>query len=650
MTIEVLKLLAADILSVIPAGVTVIDADGVIIAVNPGAEQIMGVKARDVVGMRFLDIPWRSLDEHGQHVPREHHPAIRALESGVAQEGRIIGFQRHRDSPAISWVMVDSRPIRARDAAPDSKPSGVISTIRDITAQREAEAALRQSEARLAFALEATADGVWDWSIATDEVYYSPQYFRMVGFAPGDIQQDLPSSFSRVHPDDVIRVSAAVDRHLHGVTPSYESEHRVRTRWGGWIWVLDRGKVVTRDAQGRALRMVGTHTDITRRKATEDALRSSEERFAALAIQAPVGIFETDTEGRCIFVNDRFCQMTESTPGQSAGDGWVSLLHPDDASAMRAEWNASMREERGFRLEYRMRTAEHGETIWVIGAADPVRGPDGSMVGYLGSVIDITQQKRTEGALREALYAAEQANRAKSVFLSRMSHELRTPLNSIIGFAYQLMKNRSEALPPTELDWAERIHRNGQHLLTLINDILDLSKIEAGRTSLEIQPVDIGQLADAVLSELESQLHPGVRVLRDFPVGMQPVATDPSKLRQVLINLVGNAFKFTRSGSVSLRLIHEASVPVAIEVRDTGIGIPRARLGVIFEPFEQADPSVQHRFGGTGLGLAISRSLAEYLGWSLTADSDEGEGAVFTLWFRELDAEGPPRAEATAAG
>ncbi|MDB4907688.1 MAG: luxQ 1 [Gemmatimonadetes bacterium] len=649
MTIEVLKLLAADILSVIPAGVTVLDADGVIIAVNPGAEQIMGIRARDVVGLRFLDIPWRSLNADGQRASRESHPAIVALQTGEAQAGHIIGFQRDRESPRISWVVVDSRPIRARGAAPDSLPSGVISTIRDITAQREAEAALRQSEARLAYALEATADGLWDWSISTDEVYYSPQYFRMVGFSPGDIQQDLPSSFSRVHPDDVIRVSAAVDRHLHGVTPTYESEHRIRTRWGGWIWVLDRGKVVSRDEQGRALRMVGTHTDITRRKATEEALRSSEERFAALAIQAPVGIFETDTEGRCIFVNDRFCQLTESTPGLAAGEGWVSLIHPDDVTAMRAEWVRSMREERGFRLEYRMRTTS-GQTVWVIGAADPVRGPDGSMVGYLGSVIDITQQKRTEGALREALYSAEQASRAKSVFLSRMSHELRTPLNSIIGFSYQLLKNRSQALPAMELDWTERIHRNGQHLLTLINDILDLSKIEAGRTSLEIQLVDIGTLAGDVLSELETQVHPGVRVDHDFPAGLDPVSTDPSKLRQVLINLLGNAFKFTRAGSVAIRVIHEDRTPVAIEVRDTGIGIPRARLGVIFEPFEQGDSSVQHRFGGTGLGLAISRSLSEYLGWSLTAESDEGEGAVFTLWFRQLDADGRMKAEALAPG
>ncbi|MFN8665637.1 MAG: ATP-binding protein [Gemmatimonadaceae bacterium] len=244
--------------------------------------------------------------------------------------------------------------------------------------------------------------------------------------------------------------------------------------------------------------------------------------------------------------------------------------------------------------------------------------------------------------LQEALRRAEEASVTKSRFLANMSHELRTPLNSVIGFSTVLLKNRAGRLSRSELDLLERILVNGKHLLSLINDILDISKIEAGRMALDVEEADIVVLAHETISQLEGQVAGKPVVLRyEGPSHAPLMLTDVAKVRQILINLVGNAIKFTERGVVLVRVETDSSGAVtAIGVHDTGIGIQRNRLESIFLPFEQADTSTSRRFGGTGLGLAICRSLSEMLGGTLAVESVAGQGSSFRLIFGELPSEG----------
>lgn len=244
--------------------------------------------------------------------------------------------------------------------------------------------------------------------------------------------------------------------------------------------------------------------------------------------------------------------------------------------------------------------------------------------------------------LQEALRRAEEASVTKSRFLANMSHELRTPLNSVIGFSTVLLKNRAGRLSRSELDLIERILVNGKHLLSLINDILDISKIEAGRMALDVEEADIVALAHETISQLEGQVAGKPVVLRyEGPDHVPLMLTDVAKVRQILINLLGNAIKFTERGVVLVRVETGASGEVtAIGVHDTGIGIQRNRLESIFLPFEQADTSTSRRFGGTGLGLAICRSLSEMLGGTLAVESVVGQGSSFRLIFGELPSEG----------
>ncbi len=380
------------------------------------------------------------------------------------------------------------------------------------------------------------------------------------------------------------------------------------------------------------------------RKAMETAIvqvKESEERFRRLAEATFEGVLFY-RRGLILDANPRAAQLLRVSVSQMVGDPVLNLVAPEHRN--RAE---------GFLLgSGRGRDPSGPDTLEVEG-----RRYDGTFLPAELSVVDslyqgdparvlvirdVTNQKRAERMLRRALEEAEANSRAKSSFLANMSHELRTPLNSVIGFANILLKRQSESLPARELDYLRRIQTNGEHLLALIEDILDLSKIDAQRMEVVREPVPLDELTEEVVRMLDLQARRrSLELATEVPANLRPAIADHRRLRQVLLNLVGNALKFTQEGGVTIRVVSDgdAGRPLRIEVEDTGIGIPEAELEEVFSPFHQIDGSQARSFGGTGLGLAISRSLCELMGFELGARSRVGQGSTF---FVDLDPTGSP--------
>jgi signal transduction histidine kinase len=284
-----------------------------------------------------------------------------------------------------------------------------------------------------------------------------------------------------------------------------------------------------------------------------------------------------------------------------------------------------------------------GSITWALSTKMPLRDEKGQIIGTFGISHDITDRKRAEEALRHAKDAAEEANRTKSQFLANVSHELRTPLNSVIGFAAILLKNKAFNLSSTDLNFLERIQVNGRHLLALINDMLDLSKIEARRVELQLAPVALDVLVKETVSQQEALIGDRpITFIAEVPPIVAPIETDGEKLRQVIINLIGNALKFTERGSVTVRVVTYPADhrPLRIEVADTGIGIPKDKLDMIFHAFQQADASTARKYGGTGLGLTISQALCDLMGFHIEVASELGRGSTFSIVLSPLGADG----------
>ena len=317
---------------------------------------------------------------------------------------------------------------------------------------------------------------------------------------------------------------------------------------------------------------------------------------------------------------------------------FVEFVHPDDI-AKTAEESRRIAEGEltvSFENRYLHKDGSYRHLLWA--AAPSMRGKRIFAVAR-----DITDRNLAAEELalaksiaEEARMKADAANRAKSEFLANMSHELRTPLNSVIGFAHVLLKNKDGTFSPEALDYLRRIMENGRHLLGLINSVLDLSKVEVGGIDIVKTPVQLGPLIVETIAQLAGQAEEkGLRLMTDLPEHIAPLRTDPIRLRQILINLVGNAIKFTHEGHVSIELTCDPHThsPLRLDVVDTGIGIPRERLSWVFGAFQQVHTGSSRFFGGTGLGLSISNSLAVLLGFQLSVDSEPGAGSTFSVHF-----------------
>jgi PAS domain S-box-containing protein len=466
--------------------------------------------------------------------------------------------------------------------------------------------------------------------------YVSPVLAGLVGEYPGTLVGKHPRDFA--HTDDAQTIAGLCSRAIAYSGSTATGIWRCRRHDGEYLWIETTARARASD-QSQLGAVVCASRDINERKQIEDALRNSEQRFRSALETLRFVAVGLDVEGRITFCNDALCALTGWRRAELMGESWWDKIAiPSDdfrrifsdgihAGSIPAHYESEITCRDGTR-----RLIEWDNTI--------LRNSDGRVSGTASLGVDVTDRKRYEAQLLRARDDAESASRAKSDFLSRMSHELRTPLNSVIGFANVMRKNKSGRLSNEEIGFLDRIVANGQHLLALVNNVLDISKVEAGRLVVTTGPVAIDELVRDVIAQLEGAPRAaGVALRADVPARIAQIESDGVLLRQVLINLTGNALRFTQEGSVVVAAEADAKTgrPLRVHVRDTGIGIDPSRHKAIFEPFEQADPTTHRTYGGTGLGLSISRSICEALGFSLTVSSEPGKGSTFTLDMSKSD-------------
>jgi PAS domain S-box-containing protein len=369
--------------------------------------------------------------------------------------------------------------------------------------------------------------------------------------------------------------------------------------------------------------------DITTSKQAERELRESEKRYQTLARVSPVGIFRTDRDGRTTYVNPTWCQITGLSAEEAFGLGWLNAVHPEDRERLSTNWQESAHLQTASMTDYRF-VQNDGSITWVIGQAVPELDSNNQLVGFVGTITDITERKKVE-SLQTAVIKAESADRLKSAFLATMSHELRTPLNSIIGFTGILLQKLVGPLSQEQEKQLSMIQGSAHHLLELINDVLDISKIEAGQVVVIAEIFDMGIAIQKSVEKIKPLAQKkGLAVTTVVTPQIIEISSDRRRVEQILINLLNNAVKFTEQGEVRLESLIENNWLVT-RVTDTGIGIKPENVDALFKPFQQIDTGLTRQYEGTGLGLSICKRLVELLGGKIWVESELGKGSTFTF-------------------
>ncbi|MBN1516413.1 PAS domain S-box protein [Candidatus Sumerlaeota bacterium] len=466
-------------------------------------------------------------------------------------------------------------------------------------------------------------------------LYISEAIETLTGYPPSDFINNRVRTFdSVIHPRDRKMVADKVQKAVRAKQP-YTMEYRLLHRDGHEVWVHEKGQLSTAGA-GRADWLDGAIFDISEQRHAEAELR----QLSRAVEQSSSSVVITDLSGRIEYVNPCFTQLTGYTTKEAIGKNPRILKSGEHNAEFYENLWKTIRSGNEWRGEFCNRRKD-GSLYWEMATISPVRNEDGEITHFVAVKEDITQQKNAEAELHEARHQAEVANQAKSEFLANMSHEIRTPMNAILGFSDLL---KSSQLSPKEQSYLDAIRSSGNALLTLINDILDLSKVEAGKLELQYESFSLSQL----LAEIQTVFTPkakekALRLELEIDPDMPDyIYLDEVRLRQILFNIVGNALKFTHAGSVTLRagghvdLDQSDRMHLVIEVEDTGIGIPQSQQEKIFDSFIQASGQSTRKYGGSGLGLAITKRLTEMMHGKVTLESEHGKGSCFRFEFPEV--------------
>jgi PAS domain S-box-containing protein len=608
-----------------PIGKTIIRSDGYYLEVNPVYCEMTGYSREELRGMRCQDImhPEDLIEEETRTLLER---MLQGEPLRTTLEKRFIHKAGH-----VLWLQLNISVV----AGPSADSAYFISQVEDITERKRMEQTLRESESRFRMMADASPMIIWLSDAEANITFFNQTALQLLGLSAEELLSRGWQAL--IHPDDLPAVLEAI----HGATAQhgpFKSEFRCRFADGRYHWLMSEG-MPRLSPDGAFIGHIGSCIDITDRREMEQALRESEARFRSAFDYAPIGIGMVCPEGRFIKVNHAFCRIVGYSEEELLKLDITAITHPDDvAHSLELISRALEGEVDSHQLEKRY-IHKNGHPVWIQLNVCPVRNVLGQTLYMIGQIQDITDRKIAEEQLRKSKEAAESAASAKAEFLATMSHEIRTPMNAVLGMATLLGET---SLSEEQRELVATIRSGSSTLLGIINDILDFSKIEFGRMELDNQPIELKSCIEESFALFTQKAgEKGVRLsLRIEPEVPMIIMSDSTRLRQILVNLVGNAMKFTDHGEISVIVKkiaetgQENEIELQFSVCDTGCGIPEDKLQLIFDSFTQVAPATSRKYGGTGLGLAICNRLVQLMGGRIWAESSFEEGSSFHFSIR----------------
>ncbi len=521
------------------------------------------------------------------------------------------------------------------------RPDQVHAAVQELQAARasasDASRALRESEARFRGAFDASSMGMALVGMDDTFLQVNPALCAMLGYDNDELLQQTLRAVTL--PDDQDADMEDRLRLVTGEIPTYQVEQLFNRKQGEVICIRLTMSLV-RGSAGEPLYFVAQMQDITPFKAAGTALREAEARYRTLVEQTPAAVYvdEANALGACVYVSPRIEALVGCTPDEwmHQPSAWTRVIHPDDRAWVMDRVREANASGESFFAEYRFTTSD-GRVVWVHDEASLVLDEDGRRQCWQGLMVDITDRKLAEEELRRAKEAAEEASRLKTAFLSMATHELRTPLTIISGYVELLSESGRKRFNDEEREYVEIVQAGTRTLTMLIDDLLDLARIEAGRMQLTLRPVDVADVLDRARRMVAGQAAAkGLNLVFTVDDGLPPAAADINRLLQILLNLVGNAIKFTEQGGITCTArLRDGGVE--IRVMDSGIGISPEALDRIFDEFHQGESGTTRRYGGTGLGLAIAKRLVDLHHGRIDVESKLGVGSSFAVWLPAAD-------------
>lgn len=505
-------------------------------------------------------------------------------------------------------------------------------TQQDITDQHQALQDLKESEERLAIALKASRMGLWEWNVVDGTLTWSNELKQIFGLPAGAvITYELYQKM--LDPNDT-KTRKVIDEAFKNGS-EYRIEHRVIWPDGSTHWILGHGKAIMEN--GKTVRMIGTGTSIDDWKEAEQAIRESEQRFRAMTDSAPVLIWEAGTDKLCNYLNQAWLEFTGRKLEEEIGDGWVEGIHPGDLERCMSTYNEAFDTRRPFSMEYRLRRHDNVYR-WILDNGVPRFAPDGEFLGFIGSCMEIHEVKRAQKleSVNQTLTKQRSQlialNKSKDEFISIASHQLRTPATGVKQYLGMLIDGYTGEMSKQQADFIKVAYASNERQLTIIDDLLKVAHIDAGKVLLHKSTTDLVELVKKVIHEQRAVIagrSQSVTVLHTTPQVMCKL--DAGRFRMVIENLIDNASKYSGKGKAITVTISESPGRAEVSISDTGVGIAKKDLEKLFQKFSRINNPLSEKVGGTGIGLYWAKRIIDLHDGSISVKSSLNKGSTFTI-------------------